>query len=179
MFLMLSLSKLRAGNAAGNDKSLLPRAEDGRANSDMRSAEVNCVLEIGAHPNAEKRQSVRTCELVKHREMRRRRFVRGRNAHKPPDRKLEPFPAKRDECGRFVRTYPGLLRFLAGVHLDEQQRNALSAIELGTERMRELRPVERMNGIEQRDRLADLVALQWPNEMKLQIRIIIFKGRPF
>ena len=69
-------------------------------------------------------------------------------------------------CG-LARRDAGLLRLLAGVHLHEELRVRAAAFHLGRQRLGQLRPVERMDGVEQRHRVLRLVGLQRPDEMQL------------
>ena len=111
--------------------------------------------------------------------MRGRRFVRGRNAHESFDRQFQLFAAQRDEGRCILRRYTGLLRLLARVDLNETGRSLAYAIDLCPQGLCELRPVERVDDVEQLNSLAHLVALQRADQMKLDIREFRFESRPF
>ncbi len=137
-------------------------AEDRAADAHMRRAEFDRRLEIPAHAHAEQRQTVLARQLLQQREMRRGRLIRRRDAHQSLHRQPQFVAAQRNEAGGVFRRDAGLLRFLARVYLDEQRRAPAGLFDLGLQRLGELGPVERMDGIETFDRLARLVGLQRP-----------------
>ena len=102
--------------------------------------------------------------------MRRRRLVGRRNAHQPADREPIVVAAARQERIGVLRQHAGLLRLGAGVDLDEQQRPAALLGDLLGQRLAQARPVDRMDGVEQRHRLLGLVRLQRPDHVQLKAR---------
>ena len=87
--------------------------------------------------------------------------------------------AKRDERFGLAREHAGLLRLLAGIDLHEEARALAGAFDLLGERARELRPVDGLDHVEQRDRLAHLVRLQRTDEMQLDAGWRSLQRRPF
>ena len=79
---------------------------------------------------------------------------------------------------RILRLDAGLLRLRAGIDLDEKEGTArLRRYFLG-ERRGKARPVDRMDGIEQRYRLFGLVRLQRTDEMQFKIAVAGAQCRP-
>jgi hypothetical protein len=98
--------------------------------------------------------------------MRPRRIGLRRNRHQPDDRKAMHQPAALDERRRFQRQDSGLLRFLAGVHLDEQIVPALQPRHLRGQRVRDLVAVDAVDHIKQRDGIGRLVRLQRSDQVE-------------
>ena len=63
-----------------------------------------------------------------------------------------------------------LLRLLARIDLDEQARRPAGPFDLLGEGLREGRPVEAVDHVEERDRLPGLVGLQGADEVQLDVR---------
>ena len=97
---------------------------------------------------------------------------------KPVDDEPERVAAQRDEGVGLGRKHAGLLRLLAGVDLHEKPRTLVRARHFLGERAGELGPVDRLDHIEQRDRLAHLVRLERADEMKLDAGMTLSQGRP-
>ena len=64
-----------------------------------------------------------------------------------------------DQRGGVARDHARLLRFLAGIDLQEQARTFARLLPFGRQRVRQLDAVQGLNHIEQRRRLLDLVGL--------------------
>ena len=99
---------------------LTPVPEDRAADPDMRRAELHRRLEIGTHAHAQRGKPVRLREFGQQREMQRRLLVVRRDAHQAGDLELQLVAAQREEGGQIARRDTRLLRFLAGVDLDEK-----------------------------------------------------------
>jgi len=99
-------------------------AENGAADPHMSGTEPDRKAKIRAHAHGQQFQPVARGDLGRQGEMGRRRIVDRRDAHEPRD--VEPIgcAAGGDECVGLFRQDAGLLRFGAGVDLDEQQRRA-------------------------------------------------------
>ena len=108
---------------------------------------------VRAHAHRQQLQAVARRDLGGQREMRRRRFVGRRNAHQPVDRQPISVAAPRQKRIGILRQHAGLLRLGAGVDLDEQQRPAALLGDFLRQRLAQARPVDRMDGVEQRHRL--------------------------
>src|SRR4029077_1802758 len=147
----------------------LPRAEDRGADPDMRRAEADRGLEIGAHPHAELVEAVAPGDLAQQREMQGRLLVLGRDAHQPDDRQADPVAAIGDERIGVGRQDAGFLRFLAGIDLDVARQMPPAPFHLARQRLGQARPVDRLDDIAMRDRVLDLVGLQRPDQMQGQI----------
>ena len=77
-----------------------------------------------------------------------------------------------------LRLHAGLLRLRAGIDLDEEKRTARLRRGLLGQRRGEARPVDRMDGIEQRHRLSRLVRLQRADQMQFEIAVAGAQRRP-
>ena len=85
----------------------------------------------------------------------------------------------RTKASRLAGQHAGLLRLLAGVDLHEQTRALADARHLLGESARELGPVDGLDHVEQRDRLAHLVRLQRTDQMQLDAGMARLQRRPF
>ncbi len=101
-----------------------------------------------------------------------------RDAHQPGDGEAQA-AAEGDEAVDACRQHAGLLRLLAGIDLDEERRLALLPLHFAGQRLGELRPVERLDDVEQRHRLLHLVGLQRADEMELEPGMAGFEGGKF
>ena len=110
--------------------------------------------------------------------MRRRGLVSRRNAHQPDDGQLEFVAAPFDEARRFLWHDTSLLWLLTRVDLYEQGWSAPAFFDFVVQQLGDLWPVDGMDGIEQHDRFADLVRLQWPHEMQHHIGPFGFQEGP-
>src|SRR5438132_106378 len=97
--------------------------------ADVGGAEADRDFEIGAHAHAEAVKPVLAREFGKQREMRGGHLIHRRNAHQAANRQLVRLAAQVDEFRRVERKYTGLLRLLARVHLDEEERALLRPLE--------------------------------------------------
>ena len=111
--------------------------------------------------------------------MRRRRFVCRRDAHQTLDRQFQGLTAQRDKRRRLAWPDAGLLRLFTGVYLDEQGRMAPATVELRPQHMREFRPIQRMDCVEQLHGLTYLVRLERPDQMQRATGVFGFQSRPF
>jgi len=150
----------------------------------MRGAETDRNLEILAHPHAEIRQALFSCELGQKRKMGAGIFVRRRNAHEPFHGKLEFIAREADEFRGVAWRDAGLLRLLARVDLNQHDGRACHSIEfgpidLGAQRVRKLRAVERLDPVEKLHRLARLVRLQRADQMQLDVGKLRAQCGPF
>lgn len=84
-----------------------------------------------------------------------------------------------DKFACILRRHAGLLRFFAGVYLNEEFGRAAPSRNFRSQRLGEFWAVERMDRIEQLQRFADLVALQRPDKMKFDIGKTLTQLRPF
>jgi len=100
--------------------------------------------------------------------MRRGGLIGRRDTHQPLDRKLQR-PACRDKPVRLRRHHSGLLRLFARVDLDETAARRARTVKLPRQMLCQFLPVEGLDHIEQRDRIAHLVGLQRPHQVKLKI----------
>ena len=136
----------------------------------MGRAELDRDLEIGAHAHAQLSEAVARGDPGEQREVQGRLLVLGRDRHQAHDRQAEIVAAGGDEGVGIGRPDACLLRLLAGVDLDEAGRATPLARHLAGERLGELRPVERLDHIEQRDHVLDLVGLDRPDHVQLEVR---------
>ena len=118
-------------------------------------------------------------ELLEQREMKRGFLAQRRNAHQADDRQAQCVPAMADEGDRILGRDAGLLRFLAGVHLDEKLQRLGRFCQLRLQGLGEFLPVQRMDGVEQFHRLAHFVGLQRADEMQLNAGKARAQFRPF
>src|SRR5215469_9885347 len=101
--------------------------------------------------------------------MRRRLLLQRRHAHQTDDRQFQPLPAFADEPVRFGRHDAGLLRFLAGVYLDQARWAAPAALHLSGQSLREPQPVDALDHVKSRDGVACLVGLKRADQVKRQV----------
>ena len=134
----------------------------------MGRAEPDRDREVRAHAHGEQRQAIAGRDLCREREVRRRRFVERRDAHQAGDGEAVFVAAARDEGIGVLRQHARLLRLGAGVDLDEQEGAAALPLDLLRHRSADARPVDRMDGVEQADRLPRLVRLQRSDQVKLE-----------
>ncbi len=120
----------------------------------MRGAECNGIGEIGAHAHRQQLQAVALRDFRRQRKVRARRFIGRRNTHQPRDRQSVSRGASLDESIRVLRQHTGLLRFGAGIDLHEQSRCLAGFLNFLGQRFAQAVPIDRMNGVEQRDLVA-------------------------
>src|SRR5579872_5067792 len=131
----------------------LPDAHGGGAEADRR-------LEVGAHPHRKAIEPVPRSDPGEEREVHRRLLVERRDTHEPLDAEAVFAAAGGDEAVGVGRRNPGLLRFLASVDLDVEARRRSPRLDGVGQRPRQPRPVERLDDVEQGERVLDLVRLQ-------------------
>jgi|GEM_PF-450480 bifunctional lysine-specific demethylase and histidyl-hydroxylase MINA len=134
----------------------------------MGRAELGRRLKIGGHAHAQTRQAVARRDLAQQYEMWRRGLVDRRDTHQALDRQLER-PAFGDKAIGLGRDNAGFLGLLACVDLHEAPARHPDAGKLPRQMLGQFRPVDRLDHIEQRDRILDLVGLQRPHEVKLEV----------
>src|SRR3954470_15515302 len=115
--------------ATGRRISLLALSEDRAPDPDVRGAELDRGLVIGAHAHREPRQPVARRDLGEEREMRRGRLVGGRDAHQPFDPEPPFVAAAREKSIGSLGRHAALLRLLAGVDLDEEPGGASALVD--------------------------------------------------
>ena len=103
---------------------------------------------------------MRPAELRQKRKMRRRRFFRRRNAHQTLHGQFQVIAAKCDKRRRITWPNAGLLGLFAGVYLDEEAWSAATPIEFVPQGVRELGPIQRMDGVKQLYGFTHLVGLK-------------------
>lgn len=90
--------------------------------------------------------------------MKRRLFLRGRNAHQPDDRQFK-VAALRHEGVQISGQDPGFLRLFPGVHLNEQIGALAGLVHQSGQRCGQLGTVEAVDDIEQPQGLTGLICL--------------------
>ncbi len=118
-------------------------------------------------------------DLGRERKVRSRRLVEWRDAHQPGNRQAVIVPAGAQERIRIFGQDAGLLRFGAGIDLDEQRGRASLLADFLRQRFAQARAVDRMNGVEQRHRFLRLVRLQRPDQVQRQPVVTRPDLRPF
>src|SRR6185312_8740678 len=93
----------------------------------------------------------------------------GRDAHQTGDREAISFSASLDESVRFNRDDAGFLRLFAGIDLHQEFGAAALTLDLVGQGPREFRPIEAIDGVEERHRIGCLITLERADEAKLQI----------
>ena len=116
-------------------------------------------------------------EIAKHREMRGGRRLDRRNAHEAAHRQLQAIPALRNEAGGVPGSDARLLRFLAGIHLDETVGAPSGARHLCRQRFGKARPVDRLDDVEESDGIAHLVGLERADQMQHEIGTALAQRR--
>jgi len=101
------------------------------------------------------------------------------DAHQAFDGKTEVFATERDELIGLRWNHAGLLRLLSGIDLNEEARVLAGSRHLLGESARKLGAIDRLDRIEQRDRLAHLVGLERSDEMELDICVALLQCGPF
>lgn len=145
----------------------------------MRGAEADGRFVVAAHPHAEFFEPCIARELEQEREVECGFFIGGRDAHQARNRQRVVHAARVDEGERFARGDAGLLRFFAGVDLDEEFRRSAGAFDFDGEGFGQARPVERVDGVEQSDGLARFVGLQRADEVKVETGVCGLELREF
>src|SRR5262249_14011315 len=107
-----------------------------------------------------------------------RLLVRGGDAHEPGDLETEA-TALGDESVGLRGKHARLLRLLACIDFGEETGTAALPDHLAGERLSELRPVERLDDVEERHRFLHLVGLKGSDEMELEARCGSLEGGVF
>src|SRR5690606_7681977 len=157
---------------------LRPLSEQGAADADVRRAEADRDLEVGAHAHAQHLEVVTLCDLAQQGEMRRRLLVLGRDAHEADDGKPVLAATGLDEGVGLGRQHARLLRLGTGIHLDQAFGAPSRALHLVSQRLGEAGAVDRLDDVEELDRLPDLVRLQWADQVERQAFEPLAKRRP-
>ena len=145
----------------------------------MGGAEADRRLEIGAHPHAEEAEAVAPGDLAQQREMRRRLLVNRRHAHQPDDRQAESvaaFDDKRSASAGMIPAFCGSSPVLTSIK--QGGRRPLRSISLASD-VRQPRPVDALDHVEERDRVRDLVGLQWSDQVQGEIGKFLAQLRVF
>ena len=114
----------------------------------MGGAELHGDLVVGAHAHAELGKAVARRDFCQQREVQRRLLVFRRDRHQPDDIEPERLAFGDERIGP-LRRHARLARLLAGVDLDEAGQSAPLPVHLPGERLREPRPVQGLDHIEQ------------------------------
>src|SRR5262245_39116810 len=133
----------------------------------MGGAERDRFFKIAAHTHAQLRKPVALGDFGEKREMQTWFLVDRWKAHETDNVDTQFLTARTDEAVRLRRQYARLLRFLARVHLDEKFEQFLLLSHLLAYGPGKLRPIDRVDAIEQSNRVGGLVRLQGSDEMKL------------
>src|SRR5262249_21495097 len=157
---------LRPHSARGMRRT---RTEYLRANAHIGCTKGHRRLEVRAHAHAELSETELPRELGKESKMHSCFLLLRRNAHEPSDVELEVLATEPQQTRRFLRIDACLLSLRTRVDLDEQLEPPLLLCHLKRDGLGNPRPVNRVNGIKQRHRLACLVGLQWPDQMQLDV----------
>ena len=118
-------------------------------------------------------------ELPQQREVGGWVFAGRRDAHEPDHGQHQIVPAPRDQRIEAIRQDSGLLRLGPGIDLNEAVRTAALALHLAGQRSSQLRPIDRMDGVGDGHRVADLVGLQRADVVKRGARPFGAERLPF
>src|SRR3974390_60935 len=116
--------------------------EDRGPDPDVCRAEADRLLVVGTHPHAEHLELVAPGDFAQQREVQRGLLVDWRNAHQADHWQAETIAAFADEPGALGRQDAGLLRFLAGVDLDQAGSPTTAVIHLLGEYLSQPRPID-------------------------------------
>src|SRR3954469_1712821 len=119
----------------------------------MRGAERDGRGEVRAHSHRQESEAIASRDLDREGEMRRGWFTGRRDAHQAGERQAMTLATGLEELIRRLRLDAGLLRLAAGVHLDQESRPLTLSGDLLGQRLAQAWPIDRMNGVEQRDRV--------------------------
>src|SRR5208337_5393075 len=111
--------------------------------------------------------------------MRRGLIVNRRNAHEARNFEAVVLAAAFDKTIRLLRKYACLLWFGAGIDLDVKAGMASGFLDLTSERLGDLVPVDCLDHIEKGNRFMRLVGLQGADEVEFETRVAGFERRPF
>ena len=119
-----------------------------------------------------------TRQFSQMREIRAGRQVFGWNAHEAFDPKAVLGPTAADKRHRLSGRDTALLRLLADIDLHIDRQWPLCPTHFDAQRYRQLFPIEAFDAVEQRDGIAHLVGLQWPDEVQFDVGELSLQGRP-
>ena len=139
----------------------------------MGRSEGDGLFEIVAHAHRQLVKAVAVGQLAQQGEVQRGGLIHRRNTHQAPYRQVERV-AFLDEGVGVVRGDPGLLGFFARIHLNEEGRTLAHLLRQPREGLGKLRAVQRVDHVEQLERLTGLVALQRTD----QVQVDAVKGFP-
>lgn len=106
-------------------------------------------------------------------------FVCRRDCHEPAHIQLQLIAAQTNKVISITRMNPRLLGLFAGVDLQVNRQHPAQAIHFAFEFTSEVFAVDGFNDIKQGHRIARLVGLKRPDEVKLYIGVSGFDVRPF
>src|SRR5271156_2394970 len=135
----------------------LALTEKRRADPDRGGAEADRGLEVGAHAHGKARQAVARSDRGGEGEVGAGRLVLWRDAHQALEDEAKLAAAAGDEGVGVGRRDPSLLRLLAGVDLDIEPGLAAEALDRAGQGFGKLRPIQRLDHVEELGRLARLV----------------------
>src|SRR5689334_15042748 len=136
---------------------LVSRPEQCAADADMGGAQPHRRFVVGAHAHADLCEPVARGHLVQQREVQRRLLVDRRDAHQADHRQLVHVAARSDEGVEIGRQDACLLLLFAGIDLDEAGGPLAGPLHLLGQHAREPLAVDRLDDVEQGDRVARLV----------------------
>ncbi len=125
-------------------------------------------LEIGAHAHREFRDVVARGDVRQQREVRPGRLAHRRNAHQPLHGEAQSAATFGQESIRANRGDAGFLRLLACIDLDIESWRSAGPLDLVGELPCQPGPVEGLDDMEQRHRVANLVGLQRADESQFE-----------
>src|SRR5690606_5133073 len=125
-------------------RSIVPRAEDGAADTDMGGALGDGGFIIAAHAHGQARQAMRLGHAAQGAEMRHRVRLLGRDAHQPVNRQVHA-QAVAQETVQILGQHARLLRLVAGIHLHEKLRTGGAALHGPGQLLRQRGPVQRVD----------------------------------
>src|SRR5690606_24744399 len=139
---------------------------------DMAGAKLDRDLEVAAHTHRKTGKTVSPRDVLEQRKVKRRLFSERRNAHQALDLELPLTVAAREKRIGISRSKPCFLALFPRVHLNEKSRQLSSLASRLHKRLGKLRPVDSVKHIEELKRIFELVCLQWPDQVKFDVRIL-------
>ena len=111
--------------------------------------------------------------------MQRRLLICWRDRHETAHIELQLIPAQMHEVVDLARQHTGLLRLLAGIDLKKHRKLASQPGHFLAQLARQLFPVDGLDDIKKRNRLAHLVGLERADKMQFNIPPALAQGGPF
>ncbi len=145
----------------------------------MGGAELDGRLEVRTHAHGQEPKAKIARLLTQKREVRSGIIRFWRNTHEPSDWQIKSFTAKSHELGELAWHDPALLLFFAGVNLHQKHWRFRRLANGSCKRLGKARPVDTVNDIEQGNSVRGLVALQLPDQMQTNIRVLSTQRGPF